>query len=116
MEYKYLNTKLLEAFPELKDAFEDEASWQEGINTGCTVVYEDVYMPYVKEAITKKDETIIARIFDFIESLTLIDDEYSKQLLMICIFDNLVFFDDEIDYKKWFRPKSLDLFNKSRDE
>ena len=29
------------------------------------------------------------------------------------IFDNLLFFDDEIDYAKWLKPKSLSLFTEN---
>ena len=113
MKCKELNTKLLEAFPELKQSFEDETSWQEGLETGSTVVYEDVFVPFIEEAITKNDTNTIERIFAFIEELAQIDDEYTKQLLKICVFDNLLFFDDEIDYAKWLKPKSLSLFTEN---
>lgn len=114
MTCKELNTKMLTAFPELQKVFQEETSWQEGLETGSTVVYEDVFMPYVKKAIEKKEEKTITRIFDFIEELAGINDDYTKQLLMICIFDNLVFFDDEIDYSKWLKPKSKELFEQSQ--
>ncbi len=47
MKPRDLNTLLLSKFPNLRDAFEKETSWQEGINTGCIVVFEDVFMPYI---------------------------------------------------------------------
>ena len=48
---KELNTMLLEAFPELKERFEDETSWDDGIETGSYVVYEDIFMPHVVQAL-----------------------------------------------------------------
>ena len=114
MTCKELNENLLEKFPELKENFEEETSWQDGIETGSTVVYEDVFMPFVEEAIERRDEKAISRIFDFIEELAEVDDDYTKQLLMVCIFDNLMFFDDEINYEKWLRPNSLNLFKLSQ--
>jgi len=116
MTCKELNEKLLQTFPELNEAFEEETSWQEGLETGSTVVYEDVFMPFVEEAIEKNDNATISRIFDFIEELAQAEDEYTKQLLMICIFDNLLFFDDEINYEKWLGPNSLKLFKLSQNE
>ena len=113
MTCKELNQKLLDSFPELSKSFEEETSWQEGLETGSTVVYEDVFMPFVEESIEKNDDARISRIFNFIEELAQFDDEYARQLLMICIFDNLVFFDDEIDYEKWLGPNSLILFRLS---
>lgn len=114
MTCKELNQKLLDRFPELSKSFEEETSWQEGLETGSTVVYEDVFMPYIKESIEKDDSVAISRIFSFIEELAQFDDEYTKQLLMICIFDNLIFFDDEINYEKWLGPNSLNLFRLSQ--
>jgi len=114
MTCKELNQKLLDCFPELLDSFKEETSWQEGLDTGSTVVYEDVFMPFVEESIEKKDDASISRIFSFIEELAQFDDEYTKQLLMICIFDNLIFFDDEINYEKWLGPNSLKLFRLSQ--
>ncbi len=111
MTCKELNQKLLDRFSELAKSFEEETSWQDGLETGSTVVYEDVFMPYVKESIEKDDSVSISRIFSFLAQF---DDEYTKQLLMICIFDNLIFFDDEINYEKWLGPNSLKLFRLSQ--
>lgn len=116
MTCKELNEKLLVNFPELEKSFEEETSWQEGMETGSTVVYEDVFVPFVEEAIEKGDDKAISRIFGFIEELAQVDDEYTRQLLMICIFDNLVFFDDELHYEKWLGPNSLALFKQSQKE
>ncbi len=109
-----LNKKLLSAFPELKDDFEKETSWQEGINTGCTVVYEDVFMSFVIEAIEAHDGAKIKRIFGFVEDLASMRDHYTDQLIMISIFDELVFYNNEINYAQWLGPNSLMLYKKSQ--
>ena len=109
-----LNKKLLSAFPELKDDFEKETSWQEGINTGSTVVYEDVFMPFVISAIEDHDAVKIKRVFEFVENLASMQDDYTDQLVMISIFDELVFYNSEIDYTQWLKANSLALYKKSQ--
>ena len=66
---KELNTMLLEAFPELKERFEDETSWDDGIDTGSYVVYEDIFMPYVVQAFVDNDQESINRVMQFVEKL-----------------------------------------------
>ena len=48
MQAKELNSLLLEKFPELKKKFDDETSWQDGIETGSFIVFEDVFMPFLE--------------------------------------------------------------------
>ena len=49
MEKSKLNEMLLEHFPELKVEFDNQTSWQEGMDTGCTVTYADVFAPFAAE-------------------------------------------------------------------
>ena len=69
MTSKKLNGILLLTFPDLKEKFEKETSWQDGIDTGCFITFEDVFMPYVKEAVSKCDLNKIKEVFEFIEYL-----------------------------------------------
>ena len=48
MGAKELNEKLLETFPQLRKSFDNVTSWQEGIETGSIIVFEDVYFKYLK--------------------------------------------------------------------
>lgn len=110
MTCRELNQMLLDSYPELQSKFDEEASWQEGLDTGSTVIYEDVFMPYLFKQIDSNNIQEIERAFVFIEKLVgLSDDEYVKQLILICIFENLISYDYEIDYKKWFGPKTKEF-------
>lgn len=113
MKSKELNQMLLDEYPELKNKFEEETSWQDGIDTGSTVVYEDVFVPFMLEHISSQNNDRIERDFKFIEKLAeLSNDEYVKQVILLTIFDNLKFYDDKAEYKKWFGKKTLELLSK----
>ena len=47
MDSREFNSMLLNRFPNIKESFEKATSWQDGIDTGSTVVLEDVFMPYL---------------------------------------------------------------------
>lgn len=51
MKEKELNTSLIEEFPDIKESFVGETSWQDGLNTGCTVTYADVFIPYIVKSV-----------------------------------------------------------------
>ena len=42
MTSKELNLKLIESFPEIKDVYCEETSWQDGDETGSHIVYADI--------------------------------------------------------------------------
>ena len=50
MTSKELNLKLIESFPEIKDVYFEETSWQDGDETGSHVVYADIFVPFYKGA------------------------------------------------------------------
>ena len=56
MKSKEINTLLLETFPELQAKFDEYTSWQEEIDTGCTITYADIFTPYIIECIEKGNE------------------------------------------------------------
>lgn len=45
MTSKELNLKLIEFFPEIKDVYFEETSWQDGDETGSHVVYAEIFVP-----------------------------------------------------------------------
>ena len=110
MTSKELNENLLLNFPELKGKFEDETSWQEGIETGSFVVFEDVFMPFVKDTIKNNIKDIINRIFDYIEKLSLSNDEYVQNVLCVAILENVASFEDKQIYIKYFKNNTLKIF------
>lgn len=84
-----LNQLLLNAFPELKERFEEETSWQDGLNTGCFITFEDVFMPFFETVIKTNDEKMKNRIAKFIEALSNIEDDYVQNVLYIAILENI---------------------------
>ena len=113
MTSKELNENLLLNFPELKEKFEDETSWQEGIDTGSFVVFEDVFMPFVKDSIKNNSKDIINKIFDYVEKLSLNNDEYVQNVLYVAILENIASFDDKQIYIKYFKNNTLKIFNEN---
>ena len=53
---KILNLKLIERFPELRNKYKEEVSWQEMDETGSHIVYGDVFTPFIEEKIEEKNE------------------------------------------------------------
>ena len=108
---KELNTMLLEAFPELKERFEDETSWDNGIETGSYIVYEDIFMPYVVQAFVDNDQESINRVMQFVEELSSSDDVDVKNLIGISIIDNVRMYDIEERFASLMGPNSRVLYN-----
>lgn len=98
MTSKELNENLLLNLPQLKKRFDDETSWQEGIDTGSIVVFEDILMPYVKEIVINKSQNEINQVFENIESLANMKDEYVENVVYVAILENIASFDDEDIY------------------
>lgn len=113
MSPKELNTKLLEKFPELIDAFNEETSWQEGISTGSTVVFEDVFMPFIINAIEKDMTDVIKKIFEFVEELVTSNDEYAKNVAEVAIIENIGSYDIKDKIIKYLLPESLKSYQVS---
>ena len=104
---KELNTMLLEAFPELKERFENETSWDDGIETGSYIVYEDIFMPYVVQAFVDNDQESINRVMQFVERLASSDDVDVKNLIGISIID----YDIEERFASIMGPNIRILYN-----
>lgn len=96
MTSKELNLKLIEAFPEIKNVYLEETAWQEGDKTGSHVVYEDVFVPFIKMQINNKNKTLLAEIFEYIEKLLELDDKYANEVISLSVIESLLF-DEEVD-------------------
>ncbi len=92
---KELNFKLISSFPELKNEYKDEVSWQEGDDTGSHTIYGDVLVPYIRKAIQEKNSLILVKVFDFLESLLLCKDEYAMEVVYFSVIESLIY-DEEI--------------------
>lgn len=89
MDTTLLNKLLLEAFPELTDKFEDYTSWQDGMETGCFLTYEDLLLPIAREALDARDEKKLVRIGSFIEKLMNLGDEYAVNVVTVGLLEGL---------------------------
>ncbi len=110
MTSKELNEKLLASFPELNAAFQEETSWQEGLDTGSFVVYEDVFMPFLRECLNKNDEAALERISSFFEDLSALDDAYVENLMMVAIFENIDVLASRMKCIGYFKEKTRELY------
>lgn len=113
MTSKELNQNLLSNLPQLKKKFDEETSWQEGINTGSFIVFEDVLMPYIREIVNNKEQKEIDLVFEYIESLTNINDEYVENVIYVAILENIASFEDKDKYIQYFRNKTKAIFDKN---
>lgn len=89
MNEEQMNESLLRAFPELKGEFEEYASWQDGMNTGAFLIYEDVFRPHIEQAIESNDASFLERVSVFIEELYLTGDEYAMNVVYVGILEGL---------------------------
>ena len=100
MGAKELNEKLLETFPHLRKSFDNVTSWQEGIETGSIIVFEDVYFKYLKRYL--HNEKISNKNFKFIKLLLDSNDDYAINVVTIAIIENLVATTKRELYVKYF--------------
>lgn len=86
-----LNKLLIKSFPKLKNAYEEEVSWQEGDDTGSHTVYGDILTPYLNKCLNEQDESEIERIFAFIERVLELRDNYSNEVITFSVLEGIVY-------------------------
>lgn len=85
-----INEQLIKMIPELKDEFNSYCSDLDGINTGSTIVMEDIFMPFFLKAINRNDNILIKKAEFFIDWFSnYYDDEYAGEVLFISIYENI---------------------------
>lgn len=89
MNERKMNEALLAAFPELKAEFEEYTSWQDGLNTGAFLTYEDIFLPHIVEAIEKCDDEFLGRTALFIEEKLTSGKDYSSNVICVGILEGL---------------------------
>ena len=89
MNERKMNEMLLSAFPELKEEFEEYTSWQDGIDTGAFLTYEDIFRPHIEKAIEENNADFIERASVFVEDLYLSNDEYAINIVSVGILEGL---------------------------
>ena len=111
MTSKELNLKLIDSFPEVKDVYYEETSWQDGDETGLHVVYADVFVPFIKAQISDGQEQTLASAFHYIENLLELNDEYANEVIALSVLESLLF-DENVDntfFIEFAKPKTLEL-------
>ena len=109
MGAKELNEKLLETFPQLRKLFDNVTSWQEGIETGSIIVFEDVYFKYLKRYL--HNEKISNKNFKFIKLLLDSNDDYAINVVTVAIIENLVATTKRELYVKYFDDNMKKIAN-----
>lgn len=95
MTSKELNLKLLKLLPEIEQLYREEVSWQEGDETGSHTVFSDVLFPYILDNIADVETT--KRIFDVIEQILELHDEYADEVIALSVLENLFYEQECID-------------------
>ncbi|MDR1101985.1 MAG: hypothetical protein LBL34_06530 [Clostridiales bacterium] len=106
MTSKDLNLRMIEALPQITKKYVEETEWQEKDETGSHVVYADVFVPFVYETFTTNDEVLLTKIFQFIENLIKLKDDYADEVVHLSVLEKL-YYEDEIG------KKQLECFMKS---
>jgi len=86
-----LNKMLVNKFPELKEKYIDEVSWQEGDDTGAHTVYGNVLTPYLVDCISKDNRQEFQAIFDFLENLLEIEDSYIDEVVYFSVLESIAY-------------------------
>jgi len=86
-----LNRLLVENFAQLKETYIDATSWDDGDDTGAHVVYGDVFNPYVHDCITQNRKAEVKAVFDFIESILELDDEYAENVIAVTVLESIAY-------------------------
>ena len=111
MNSKELNTLLLKLIPEVKESFEEYTSWQEGLETGCHNVFENVLLPLTLNALENDREDLIKRIFAFVNEMLTSGDEYQEEVAQLSFLEPLkAEHEDEYRYSEVMLPETFKIF------
>lgn len=109
MTSKELNLALIKAFPEIQHKYSVETTWQDGDETGSHIVFEDVFVPYIRKQISIQNDRKLEQIFEHIESLLNLNDAYIEEVIVFSVIEPLVY-DDSIEdavFLPYVKPRTL---------
>ncbi|WP_322152338.1 hypothetical protein [Paratractidigestivibacter sp.] len=89
MRERQLNNLMLEAFPELTQAFDEYTSWQDGPDTGRFLTYEDLLLPLARKALGEGDDETTKRVAAFVEGLLGLGDDYAENVATVALLEGL---------------------------
>ncbi len=89
MTSKELNLQLIKYIPEIKELYDDEVAWQEQDDTGSHIVFGDVLVPYILEKTAEKDINSLNTIFEGIERLLKLKDDYADEVITLSVLERI---------------------------
>lgn len=107
MTSRELNQKLIDLFPEIKTEIETAMSWQDGLDTGSTILFEDVFVKSVVAAMHSKNIAYVDRAFAFVENMMGIDDEYASNVVKVAFIEAIASYDEREELEKYMPPKTF---------
>lgn len=108
---KELNALLLKNVPEAEESFEEYTSWQEGLETGCHNVFENVLVPITIKALDDDNEELVRRIFKLINDMITSGDEYQEEVAQLSFLEPLkIDFGDEYLFSEIMLPETYEVF------
>ena len=114
MNERQMNESLLAAFPELEGELAKCVSWQDGMDTGAFLTYEDVFRPHIERAIEDGDADFLGRAGVFIEDLYLTGDEYAVNVVYVGILEGLKANCDNEAVRAFLKPVTQKEFDELR--
>ena len=111
MEAKHMNEALLMAFPELEAEFNEYVSWQDGLNTGAFLTYEDVFRPHIEAAILANDAPFLLWASNFIEDLLLSQNPYAVNVATIGLLEGLKANCEANAARAFLKPAALSAYD-----
>ena len=93
IEYEHVVSRLLDAVPELGEAYEHELEWWKPDAPGPYIVYEDILNPLINrllESPLPETEGTLKKIFAFIDLLARSTDDRVRELVAVGICQHLV--------------------------
>ena len=91
MTSKELNYMLIQWVPEIAMSYEKEVEWQEGDETGSHIIFGDVLVPHIIKLVEGEEKEQLKKIFEFIEHLLSIDDEYAEEVVVLSVIESLYY-------------------------
>lgn len=85
--------------------------WYGGDEPGSYHVYDEVFNPFMIEALRTGDKQKTKRVFEHVEKIIVSDNEYASDCVVIEVLEKLTDFDDiRVLGKQCLLPKSLEAF------
>jgi hypothetical protein len=114
--YDEASERLIEAVPEIREAYEKELAWWKGEKPGQFIIYEDIFKPYLISLLFSADEPERLRaIFEFLETLAASPDQDVRNLLYVAICEVLVAEDALLSAARQYAgPATLDMLRDAK--